>query len=64
MQSICRQQNKCYEKLKYALGRVENVGNKEKMLVACWLPAFSNFPTFSKDFFLKVVKSWDCVVKK
>ena len=27
--------------------------------------AFSPFPTmFSKDFFLKVVKSWDCVVKK
>ena len=29
----------------------------------CWLPAFSPFPTvFSKGFFLKVVKSRDCVV--
>ena len=31
----------------------------------CWLPAFSPFPTmFSKDFFLRVVKSRDCVVKR
>ena len=30
----------------------------------CLLPAFSRFPTmFSKGFFLRVVKSWDCVVK-
>ena len=30
----------------------------------CWLPAFSPFPTvFSKAFFFRVVKSWDCVVK-
>ena len=30
----------------------------------CWLPAFSPFPTvFSKAFFLRVVKSRDCVVK-
>ena len=30
----------------------------------CWLPAFSPFPTmFSKDFFLGVVKSRDCVAK-
>ena len=30
----------------------------------CWLPAFSPFPTFfSKGFFLRVVKSPDCVVK-
>ena len=30
----------------------------------CWLPAFSPFPTmFSKGFFFKVVRSWDCVVK-
>ena len=29
----------------------------------CWLPAFSPFPTmFSKGFFLRVVKSRDCVV--
>ena len=30
----------------------------------CWLPAFSLFPVmFSKYFFLRVVKSQDCVVK-
>ena len=30
----------------------------------CWLPAFSPFTTvFSTAFFLRVVKSWDCVVK-
>ena len=31
----------------------------------CWLPAFSPFPKmFSKAFFFRVVKSWDCVVKR
>ena len=31
----------------------------------CWLPAFSPFPKmFSKTFFLGVVKSRDCVVKR
>ena len=31
----------------------------------CWLPAFSPFPRMSsKDFFLRVVISWDCVVKR
>ena len=46
------------------LGRVENIwgkgenASKEKML------AFSPFPTtLSKGFFLRVVKSWYCVVK-
>ena len=30
----------------------------------CWLPAFAHFPTmFSKAFFIRVVKSLDCVVK-
>ena len=30
----------------------------------CWLPAFSPFSTmFQKSLFLRVVKSWDCVVK-
>ena len=30
----------------------------------CWCPAFSHFLTmFSKGFFHRVVKSWDCVVK-
>ena len=28
-----------------------------------WFPAFSPFPMFSKGFFLRVVKSQDCVVK-
>ena len=29
-----------------------------------WLPAFSSFPTiFSKGFFFRVLKSWDCLVK-
>ena len=29
----------------------------------CWFPAFSSFPTmFSKDFFLKVMKSQDWIV--
>ena len=46
--------------MKFALGRVENTVEKEK----CWLPAFSPFPTmFSKSFFLRVVESWDCLVK-
>ena len=45
------------EKLKVELGSVENTAQ-------IWLPAFSPFPTmFSKGFFLKVVKSRDCVVK-
>ena len=30
----------------------------------CWCPAFSPLPTmFSNSFFLRVVKSWDSVVK-
>ena len=50
------------EKLKFVLGRVENiVGKGEK----CWLPAFSCFSTmFSKGFWYRVLKSHDCVVKK
>ena len=40
---------------------VENIVGKEKMLVT-W--ATSPFPSiFSKIFFLRVVKSWDFVVK-
>ena len=31
----------------------------------CWLPAFSPFPTmFSKGFFPRVIKSWDCEVTR
>ena len=46
------------EKLKIVLGRVENIVGKR-------LNAFSPFPTmFAKGFFLRVVKSRDCVVKR
>ena len=47
--------------LKLALGKVEkHCGKRQK----CWLPVFSPFPTmFSKGFFHRVVKSWDCVVE-
>ena len=49
------------EKLKFVFGRVENIVGKRRK---CWLPAFSPFPTmFSKGFFVRVVKSLDCVVK-
>ena len=49
------------EKLKFVKGSVENIVEKR---TKCWLPAFSPFPTmFSKNFFLKVIKSRNCVVK-
>ena len=48
-------------KQKFSLGCVENIVGKRRK---CWLPAFSPCPTmFSKGFFLRVVKSWECVVK-
>ena len=49
------------QRLNFILGMAENfVGKEEK----CPLPPFSSFPTmFSKDFFLRVVRSQDCVVK-
>ena len=48
------------QKLKLALGRVENILRKGKK---CWVPAFSPFSTiFSKAFLSRNVKSWDCVV--
>ena len=38
---------------------IENIVGRK-----CWLPAFSPFPTmFSKGFFIRVVKSRDCVLK-
>ena len=47
-------------KLKFALGRVENIVQKIRK---CWFPAFSPFPTmFSKAFFSRGVKSLDCMV--
>ena len=49
------------KKFKFLLGKVrKHCGKRRK----CWLPAFSPFPTmFPKGFFLKIVNSWDCVVK-
>ena len=49
------------KELKFVLGRPENImGKGEK----CWFPSFSPFPImFPKGLFLRVVKSWDCVVK-
>ena len=44
--------------LKFVLGRVENFVRK------CWLPPFSPFPTmFSKGYYLRVVKTMDCLGK-
>ena len=49
------------EKLKFVLGRVENIVGKEEN---AGLPAFSPFSTmFSKAFIYRVVKSLDCVVE-
>ena len=49
------------ENLKFVWGRIENIVGKG---VNASLPAFSPFPTmFSKFFFIKVVKSRDCVLK-
>ena len=47
--------------LKLAFGRIENIVGKGEN---AGYQHFSPFPTmFSKDFFLSVVKSRDCVVK-
>ena len=44
----------------FLLGRIENIVGKRRK---CWLSAFAPFPTlFSKDFYLRVVQSRDCVV--
>ena len=49
------------EKVKFVSERVENVvGNGDK----CWLPALSPIPTMDSElFFVRVVKSQDCVAK-
>ena len=48
------------EKLKFILGRVQNIVGKGEN---DGYQHFQLFPTmFSKGFFFKVVKSWDCVV--
>ena len=33
IESICKQQNKCKQKMKFGLGRIENMWEKEKILV-------------------------------
>ena len=52
IQSNCRWQNKCDKKFKFVFGIVKkkNWENRRK----CRLP---------KAFFIRIVKSWDCVVK-
>ena len=61
IQSICRRQNKCDSKTQICSGKGrKHCGKRRK----CWLPAFSPFPTmYSKGYFLRVVKSGDCVEK-
>ena len=61
IESLYRQQNKCESKIEiwYGKGR-KHCGKRRK----CWLPAFSPYLTmFSKGLFLRIVKSYDCVVK-
>ena len=52
---------KCDSKIEICSGKErKHCGKRRK----CWLPAFSPFPVmFSKFFYLRIVKSWDCVVK-
>ena len=50
-----------YQILKFALEKGRKYCGKYRK---CWLPTFSLFTTmFSKGFFLRVITSWDCVVK-
>ena len=59
--SICRQQFECVSEIEICFwkGR-KHCGKRRKW----WFSAFSPFPTMlSKVFFLRVVKSWDCVVE-
>ena len=61
IQSICRRQNKCDSKTEICFGTGRKHCWKRRK---CCLPAFSPFPTmFSKGYFPKVVKRWDCVYK-
>ena len=61
IESICRRQIKCESKNEICFGKGrKHCGKRRKS----WLPAFSPFPTLlSKGFFLRVVRSRDCVVK-
>ena len=60
IESICRRQNKCDEKVKLDLGMVENIVGKGKMLVSI---IFSFSSNVSKAFFPRVIKSPDYVEK-
>ena len=62
IENICRWHNKCVRKIEIAVGKGrKHCGKRRK----CWLPAFSPFPSmFSKGFLYRVVKSWDCMVKR
>ena len=62
LKAFADEKNKCDEKLKFVLVNGRKHSGKRKKE---WLPpAFSPFPTmFSKGFFVRVVKSQDCVVK-
>ena len=61
IQSISRWRIKSDSKIGVCLGKSrKHCGKRRK----CLLPAFSPFPTmFSKAFFSRGVKSWDCAVK-
>ena len=61
IESICRQQNKCDENLKFVLGRVENIVGKGENAV--YQHNFSFSHNVFKWFLIQVAKSCDCVVK-
>ena len=59
IQSICIRQIKVTQKLKFVLGKVENIVGKGENAGYQHFPVFL---AFSKAFFSLGVKSWDCVV--
>ena len=61
IESTCRQQNNRNSKIEICFQQDGNiVGKGEK----CWLPVFSPFPArFSKGFYVRVVKTRDCLGK-
>ena len=61
IESICRQQNKCWLNGDFSLSYSrKHCGKRRKS----WLPALSHFPgVFSKAVFFRVNKSRYCVVK-
>ena len=60
---VCRRQNRCEWKLKFGLGREEDIVEKGENAGYQHLPAFSPFPTmFSRALCFRVVKSRDYVV--